>query len=222
MNPEADFIALLEYKKTEEGGRTSYALSGYRPSIKFPFSEMLTSGIQNFIDKEKVFPGEIVKVEINILSPEYFKYQLCENLEFDFREGSKIIGTGKIISISNPKLKSKKIPLLDSRMIYETNKAYQNKIKWLKQSPESESEWMYINFDNTDYENCIHEIIVRYFNSEILFVSINRNDSFQTDRMTTIAKIKTYLKTHNFSIWDKDFSKIIEFNKIGILRKGSR
>ena len=220
MNFKSDFIALLKYKKTEEGGRNSYALSGYRPTIKFSFSEMQTSGIQTFIDTEKVFPGDTVKAEIKILAEEYFKYQLCENLEFDFREGPNIIGTGKIISILNPKLKSEKNTIMDSRIIYEVNKTYHNKIEWLMPSNKSESEWIYFDFEETNSENFIQEIIESFFESEILFVSLTRNESFQTEKTNIISKTKEYLRTQDFSIWNQEFSKVLEFNKIGILRKG--
>lgn len=181
---------------------------------------MQTSGIQTFIDKEKVFPGDTVKAEIKLLSEEYFKYQLCENSEFDFREGPNIIGTGKIISILNPKLKSEKNTIMDSRIIYETNKTFHNKIEWLISLPKSESEWVYLNSEKSNSENSIQEIIESYFESEILFVSLTRNESFQTEKTNIIGKINEYLKTQDFSIWNQEFSKVLEFNKIGIYRKG--
>lgn len=106
MKIEPDFIALLKYRTAEEGGRQTAAHSGYRPDIKFPFDKMLTCGFQTFIGQEKVFPGESVKAEIKIIATEYFKSQLFEDLEFDFREGSNIIGTGKILEIVNPILKA--------------------------------------------------------------------------------------------------------------------
>ena len=220
MKFKYDFIALLKYKSVEDGGRKNFALSGYRPAIKFPFSEMQTSGIQNFIDKEKVFPGETVKAEIKILSDEYFKHKLCENLEFDFREGPNIIGTGKILSILNAKLKSEKLTIMDSRIIYESNKTYYNKVEWLMPSIKSESEWIYLNFEETKSEIIIQEIIESFFESEILFVSLTRNESFQTEKTNINTKIKEYLKSENFSIWNQEFSKVLDFNKIGIYRKG--
>ena len=68
-----DFTAKLYYKRTEEGGRKTAAKSGYRPQIKFAFSEMQTSGQQVFIDKEIVYPGESVIAEITIISPHFLK-----------------------------------------------------------------------------------------------------------------------------------------------------
>lgn len=101
-----DFIAILKYRTTEEGGRKTAAHSGYRPDLKFSIDQMLTCGIQTFIDQEKVLPGESVKAEIKIIATEYFKGRLFKDLEFDFREGSNIIGTGRILEIVNPILKA--------------------------------------------------------------------------------------------------------------------
>ena len=99
-----DFIALLTYYPTSISGRKSHAASGYRPAIKFQFSEYLTSGRQLFIDKEFVNPGETVKAFIKIIATDIFKGSLTEGMEFDFREGDRIIGTGKILEILNKEL----------------------------------------------------------------------------------------------------------------------
>ena len=107
MTLETDFIAVLKYRTHLEDGRKDYALSGYRPDIKFSFSEMRTCGVQTFVGQEKVFPGESVTANIKITATEFFKGQLYENLEFDFSEGLNIIGTGIILEIINPILKIK-------------------------------------------------------------------------------------------------------------------
>lgn len=104
MFGEPHFIASLQYKTTEEGGRKTFASSGYRPHIKFSFDEYMTSGMQTFLGTEIVLPGESVFAIIRILSAEYFEGKLYENLEFDFREGTHIVGTGKITKILDSKL----------------------------------------------------------------------------------------------------------------------
>lgn len=104
-NSNADFIATLTYKTTEQGGRKTPAKSGYRPQMKFDFEEMQTSGQQTFIDRELVFPGDVMEAEIKILSLEYFANKLEEKMKFEFREGETIIGTGIIKHIINDKLK---------------------------------------------------------------------------------------------------------------------
>lgn len=102
---QADFIASLTYRTTEQGGRKTAAKSGYRPQVKFDFAEMQTSGQQTFIDRDFVFPGDSVDAEIKILSVDFFANSLTEGMEFEFREGLAIIGTGKIKHIINDKLK---------------------------------------------------------------------------------------------------------------------
>jgi hypothetical protein len=99
-----DFIANLKYLTTEEGGRKTPAFSGYRPQVKFDFDEMQTSGQQTFINKDTVYPGDTVEAAIRILSVEHFENTLTEGMTFEFREGSKVIGTGKIIDILNDRL----------------------------------------------------------------------------------------------------------------------
>jgi len=101
---KTDFIAKLQYRTTEQGGRQTPAKSGYRPQVKFDFTEMQTSGQQTFIDKETVFPGDTVDAKIKILSPDYFAGCLTEGMEFEFREGATVIGTGEIKYIVNDKL----------------------------------------------------------------------------------------------------------------------
>lgn len=102
---KVDFIAELQYLTTEQGGRnTPVFATGYRPQIKFDFNEMQTSGQLTIIDKEIVYPGDKVEAKIKILSPDYFANCLTEGMNFEFREGSKVIGTGEIKYIVNDKL----------------------------------------------------------------------------------------------------------------------
>lgn len=75
------------------------AISGYRPQVKFPFDKMQTSGQQIFIGKDVANPGDTVKAEITIISTEHFAGKLTAGLEFEFREGARIMGTGKILEV---------------------------------------------------------------------------------------------------------------------------
>lgn len=104
-NSSADFIAIVTYKTAEQGGRKTPAKAGYRPQVKFDFDEMQTSGEQTFIDRDHVFPGETVEAEIKILSVDHFANRLTEKMQFEFREGSTVIGTGIIKHVLNDKLK---------------------------------------------------------------------------------------------------------------------
>ncbi len=97
----ADFTATLIYYTTEQGGRKTFAQTGYRPQLKFSFATNQTSGMQHFIGKEIVSPGDTVDAEITMLSPHLFYNCLTVGTQFEFREGDKIIGTGIITAILN-------------------------------------------------------------------------------------------------------------------------
>ncbi|GAA3793024.1 hypothetical protein GCM10022271_26570 [Corallibacter vietnamensis] len=108
MIDNADFIAELKYKTTEQGGRRTPAISGYRPQLKFDFTEIQTSGKQSFIGIDIVNPGETVLAKITMSSTILYENKLDVGTEFEFREGSIIIGIGKITNIINKSLKIKK------------------------------------------------------------------------------------------------------------------
>lgn len=105
---KADFIAELKYRTSEEGGRTTNANSGYRPTIKFDFSDIQISGSQRFIRRNFAVPGETVVAEIRVASTDFLKNKLEAGTIFDFREGSHIIGFGTIINVVNKDLELKK------------------------------------------------------------------------------------------------------------------
>lgn len=100
------FIAELVYQKTENGGRKTAATTGYRPQVKFEFTENHTSGIQKFIGTESVLPGEKVLAEITVHSPHLFEGKLKVGMEFTFYEGLTLIGTGKVSEILCEDLKA--------------------------------------------------------------------------------------------------------------------
>ena len=104
---KVDFIAELEYFSPENGGRKTNANSGYRPDIKFDFSEMKTCGIQTFIDKQTVQPGEKIVAKIKIIASDYFQNLLIEGMKFKFMEGPIVIGIGEIKNIVNDRIEKK-------------------------------------------------------------------------------------------------------------------
>lgn len=100
-----DFKADLRYLTTEEGGRSTYVVSGYRPLFKLEGIESLTSAEQIFADKDKVLPGESVSAEIRIFDVETFSGMLYQGQEFELTELSNIVAKGVIKELFNEKLK---------------------------------------------------------------------------------------------------------------------
>jgi len=107
MKSESHFIALLTYVSSEKGGRSTPASSGYRPTIKFPFEQGMFTGIQNFIGTDLVFPGDVVNAEITLLSAEHLVGKIYAGLDFEFFEGTNLIGHGVITKMLSADLINK-------------------------------------------------------------------------------------------------------------------
>jgi len=109
FSTEPDFVAELKYRKPDESGNSKSVKSGYKTSFKFDFSEIQTLGSQRFIRRNFAQTGETVLAEIKIDSTDFLKKNLKNGAMFDFREGSNIIGFGKIIKILNKDLERKNV-----------------------------------------------------------------------------------------------------------------
>jgi len=108
VHPDAvnqpDFLAKITYRTTEQGGRRTPAASGYRPQVKFDFSEVQTSTSQLFRDQETVAPGETVVAEMCMMGKDYFAEKLSVGMRFEVREGARVTALGEILEIFNKSL----------------------------------------------------------------------------------------------------------------------
>ena len=107
---------------------------------------------------------------------------------------------------------------MDSRIIFESAKTYIRSVNWMKPKIDAESEWIHIS--NNNDVTTIECIIQDYFITDHLYVAVKRNDSFESDKKSIIHKIQPLLGKADFTIWNRSFQKVIEFNKIGVYRKG--
>jgi len=102
---QLDFTADLTFRNSEQGGRMDAVASGYRPHIEFDYyPEYLTSGMQQYLNKDTVFPGDSVKAAIRIAGTNYFANRLYIGKPFKFCEGERTIGIGVITKITNKAL----------------------------------------------------------------------------------------------------------------------
>ncbi|MES0490480.1 MAG: hypothetical protein ABUK01_10835 [Leptospirales bacterium] len=97
---DPDIIAEIEFLNTSEGGRSGYVKTGYNPHHKIK-EDYLTSGIHEYIGKEKVFPGETVLVKIKFITPEVYPNSIEIGQLIDIQEGSKLVAKAKVIDILN-------------------------------------------------------------------------------------------------------------------------
>lgn len=99
MTSKPHFQALLTFLASNESNRSTPVSSGFRPEIKFHFDQKLVRGKQNFVDIDLVFPGDVVNAEITLLSDEDFVSKLYSGLDFDFFDGSVLIGHGIVTKL---------------------------------------------------------------------------------------------------------------------------
>ena len=87
--------------RAEEGGRKTPIFTGYRPAMYF--GDRQTDGLIVFDREEKPTLGGEYTVTIALAHPEYLGDALQKEAIFDFREGPKIIGHGKVVRIEETK-----------------------------------------------------------------------------------------------------------------------
>jgi len=98
---EPDIEAVVTLLPTNEGGRIGYASSGYRPQHVLA-ENWITSGVQTYLTREIVNPGESSLANIKFLSP--LENSLWVGREIRIQEGSKVVGYAKVTKIYNQAL----------------------------------------------------------------------------------------------------------------------
>ena len=106
---------------------------------------------------------------------------------------------------------------MESRLIYESSKTFESKIKWTRK-PNAESEWSFFDLKQPDI---IEYLINDFFIADTLHISLGRQDSYTLDKSEVYVKVKPLIGQSDFKIWNEDFRKTIEVNKIGVYRTGN-
>jgi hypothetical protein len=107
---------------------------------------------------------------------------------------------------------------MDSHLIYTASDSMKNKVNWIKVTPDSE--WFYFGINDEIKKKSLVNAIDNHFAEDTLYVAFTRKESFQTSKRDIAKTIDNLLGFQDFFIWDTDFKKVMEFNKIGTLRCG--
>jgi elongation factor Tu len=86
---------------TEEGGRKTPLFTGYRSAVYF--GDRQTDGRIVFHGQDTPALGGEYTVMIALAHPEYLGDALKKDATFDFREGPKIVGRGKVLEVEETK-----------------------------------------------------------------------------------------------------------------------
>jgi translation elongation factor EF-Tu-like GTPase len=92
-----DVEAEITFVPTVEGGSKTAALSGYRP--QFYFGGFDYDADQEYPDVESVAPGQTARAYLRFLNPDYIAGQVFSGMEFQVREGARVVARGRITKI---------------------------------------------------------------------------------------------------------------------------
>jgi|SRR5437667_11873967 len=94
-----DVEAEIRFLTPEEGGRRTPVRSGYRPQFYYDGHDW--DAHQEYLDAEWVQPGETARTLLWFLSPEAHLGRVHVGMEFEVREGARVVGRGRITKILN-------------------------------------------------------------------------------------------------------------------------
>lgn len=107
---------------------------------------------------------------------------------------------------------------MDSRLIFESARTHLRNVNWSKPIDSLDSEWIVLDSKN-NFEP-VFTVIENFFITDQLYIALSRNASFESDKNKMVNDLLPLIAKEDFSIWNLTFQKVIEFNKIGVYRKG--
>lgn len=108
---------------------------------------------------------------------------------------------------------------MDSKNIYISYQHYSNEVEW---EMHEESEWIYFGAKEEFKKEKAIELIYSFFEESELYFITDRRSSILIEKNIGIEKIMEAIDEYDPALANVDFSKIMEFDKIGVVRKGLR
>jgi len=92
-NPRIDLIATIRFLSTDEGGRHTPAVSGYRGQFYYDGRDWCAAYT---FSSDPAYPGETLEAMIFLMNPESHIGKLHRNKGFEIREGAHVVAQGMI------------------------------------------------------------------------------------------------------------------------------
>ena len=92
-----DIEAEIAFVSTGHGGRHAPVFSGYRPQFCYDGGDW--DAIQDYPDVERVMPGQTARVLLRFASPASHFGRIHPGMQFEVREGMRVVGRGKVTRI---------------------------------------------------------------------------------------------------------------------------
>jgi hypothetical protein len=106
---------------------------------------------------------------------------------------------------------------MDTRLIYNKSEKLKLKVDWIKPA---DTEWIYCGAAGEVKWNIVTEELNSFFDSDAFYVATTRTNSLHVDKEGLLSSIQNLVGKKNFIVWNVVFQKAIEFNQIGVFRKG--
>ena len=85
-----------------------------------------------------------------------------------------------------------------------------------------ESEWIYLGTEGELDEYRAANLLDTFFPESELYLIVDRHNSLLVQKNEAIISVMGFMKEYNPALTNLDFSKVMEFNKTGIVRIGNR
>lgn len=101
---------------------------------------------------------------------------------------------------------------MEPDLIYSASSHMKNVVNW--------NEWKYCGIGADIEKDVIDNMVKEYFEESTLYFVSNRKESGKINKDDLLERVKKELGQNELFVWDVNFSKVIEFSKIGVMRSG--
>lgn len=108
---------------------------------------------------------------------------------------------------------------MDAKNIFIAYNRHAGSIKWLTLNG---NEWDYVGIGDDYNENKINKLIRQHFSDAEIYLVIDRHHSFLTQTKTAAQSIRVLLLKSDLTLSNTQFTKMMVFNRIGVVKYGER
>ncbi len=108
---------------------------------------------------------------------------------------------------------------MDSRLLHKTSEFLRHKVTWEKHEGQ---EWVHFGTDEEIDFTKVKDFIQQYLDVQKLHLVHERTDSKTVSIKQLASRLSELLGKSDFLVWNNELTKVIEFNKIGVLRRGEK
>ncbi|NML37694.1 hypothetical protein HHL17_10865 [Chitinophaga sp. G-6-1-13] len=108
---------------------------------------------------------------------------------------------------------------MDTKNVFIASERYLGNINWILTDG---NEWNYIGVGDDYDENKVDAFIKRHFGTAELFLILDRHRVEICPAATAAQSIRLFFAKNGLTVSNRDFTKMMVFNKIGVMKYGDR